>query len=121
LREAGDLRVVLLPPAQLQERPGEAGDVVRARRTGPEPDAAPLAGLGEARGVGPLPHDLERAARVRQEALARRRQRDAAAADEEDGADVLLQRLDSRADRRLPDAERDRGAAEASLADRPPA
>src|SRR4051812_16441295 len=98
-------------------RKGGPEKATRERAESAEPDAAALAGLGEARGIGPLPHDLEGAARVWQEALAGGRQRDAAAADEEDRADVFLERLDPRADRRLPDAERDRGAAEASLAD----
>src|SRR3954464_13266768 len=102
-------------PHELREGGPEKATGERAESA--EPDAAALAGLGEARGIGPLPHDLEVAARVRPEALAGGRQRDAAAADEEDRAEVFLERLDPRADRRLPDAERDRGAAEASLAD----
>jgi hypothetical protein len=59
---------------------------------------------------------VEDAPRVRQEALAQCRERDAAAAPEERAAQLVLEALYPRADRRLSDTERQRGTAEAAVA-----
>ncbi len=75
-----------------------------------------LAYLRQAGGVHTFAQDLQRAARVGQEALAQRREPFGAAAEEEGAADGVLEGEDARADRRLAEAERESGAAETALA-----
>ncbi len=97
-----------------------AKQTVRQRAQPADGDPPTLPAVGQPRRRDPLVEHADRAPGIRQKARAQRGQADTAAvAREQRPAQLLLQRLDAGADRRLRDRERPRGAAEAALAHDP--
>jgi hypothetical protein len=82
-------------------------------------DAATLTALRGLRHALPFLQSLERAPHEREEARAERSQRDTPAAREQGATELHLECLNARAERGLPDIERQRRAAEGAFANHP--